>query len=95
MENAEELHAILPKAVGDNVRQARHDKLAGSCDAAGPSHAGVIREPGNDIVNLFYDGEGRVGIICGYVVGNGDKVTLGRNGPFDNHQPPYRPLTIR
>ncbi len=95
MEDAEELHAIFPKAVGNDVRQARHDKLAGARDAAGPPHARVIGKVGDGPVNPIDDGEGRLGFIRGQIIGNRDQVAPGGNGPFDDHRARFFPLGMR
>ena len=95
MEDAEDLHAVVAKAVGDNVRQAGDDEFAGPGYAAGPAPAGVVREPGDNMADPFYDGEGGIGFVRHNVVGDGDEIALGGRGPLDDHRPRCRPLMIR
>lgn len=42
MKHSQDFHRVIPHAVGNNVRSARHNEFPSSRDASGPAQPGVI-----------------------------------------------------
>lgn len=52
MKYTQDFHRVIPHAVGNNVRSAKHNKFPGSGDASGPPPSGVIGQ----MSDRFLDG---------------------------------------